>query len=296
MATLTVEELRAIIAERVKKAIERGQNRPGEKVPPPQILEAMIDLETGGTLDPAFVDPISGAIGLGNIMPDGLEWGVYKANQPDAKESDLTDPAVNIDVMIDGLSYRQYLGQQEKDAGGMGAYADWYMASAGYLGGANNAGFNTKADAYGTTGQDYVRRLRAYITRVWSAETARKIDLLQPGAAVAAGGDWGEGAISFDPDAPTDATDYFGDLLDSFKSGLSSGYNYVKDEASDIAGKVISGIVSGLAAIAPRVGLAVAGLALSVVGIVILFRSQIVGLVPAGRAIQAAKGVSGGKV
>lgn len=305
MAALTVEELRAIIAERVKKAIERGQNRPGDKVPPPQLLEAMIDLETGGNLDPAFVDPASGAIGLGNIMPDGLEWGIYKANHPDAKESDLTDPAVNIDVMIDGLSYRQYLGQQEKDAGGMGAYADWYMTAAGYLGGANNAGFNTKADAYGTTGESYVRRVRAYITRVWSAETAREIDLLQPGAAVAAGGDWGEGKITFDPDAPTGSTDYFGNLLDSFKDGLSDVYESGKDYASGLLGdiqravadeikKAIGGIIGAISDSLPRVGLAVGGLALAIVGFVVLFRGQIVSATPAGRALQIAKGASGG--
>lgn len=185
MAALSVEELRAIIAKRTAAFIDQHQNRPGFKAPPPQLIEAMIDTETGGTLDPGFVDPVSGALGLGNITTDGYEWGIYKASHPDAKESDLLKPDVNIDVMIEGLSARQDEGMQTRDMGGLGSYADWYMAGAGYLGGANEAGFSDAIDGYGTSGAEYVRRLRLYINRIWGPETAKQIDLLQPGAAVA---------------------------------------------------------------------------------------------------------------
>ena len=92
MASMGTEEFRKLLADRLEKFIKRTPDRDQYPVPPPQIIEAMVDVETGGTFDPDFVDPNSGAIGLGNIMLDGLEWGVYKANHPDAKESDLTDP------------------------------------------------------------------------------------------------------------------------------------------------------------------------------------------------------------
>lgn len=293
MTALSIEELRAVIAKRVAAYVDQHQNQPGYKVPPPQIVEALIDLETGGTYDPGFVDPSSGALGLGNITLEGTEWGLWKAIHPDAQPDDLLNADTNVDVVINGLSARQSSGQIERDAGGTGSYADWYMAAAGYFGGANEAGFNTSADSYGTTGQDYVRRLRAYITRVWSAETARDIDLLQPGAAVAAGGDWGEGAITFDPNAG--ATDKSGELLgrlfSNFKTGLSIAANLARDSTSGITdpigdavrkafGEVYGAIVFAL----PRVGLAVGGLALAVVGLLVLLRAPISGAIQARAA------------
>lgn len=298
MASMGTEEFRKLLADRLEKFIKRTPDREQYPVPPPQIIEAMVDVETGGTFDPDFVDPNSGAIGLGNITVDGLEWGVYKANHPDAKESDLTDPAVNLDVMIEGMSYRAHLGKKEGEIGSLGLYEDWYLAAGGYLGGLTNDGEERGPDAYGTTWRDYVRRVRGYITRVWSAETARDVDIITPKAAVAAGGDWGEGAISYDVDAVAadDRQERYTKLVMTYGTGIDIGglISGITDPLKDVAGQVISGILSGLAAIAPRVGLAVAGLALAVVGIAVLFRKDIVGLVPAGRAIQAAKGASGG--
>ena len=269
MAALTLSQFRSMLGS-VLDAYN-GRIQPGYDVPPGQLIEAQVDLETGGTFDPGYIDPFSGAVGLGQIMPGGLEWGVYKANHPEAKASDLTDPMVNLDVMVEGMSYRQAIGEAEQREGGTGAYADWFMASAGYLGGANNAGFNTRPDAYGTTGESYVRRVRQYINRVYGASTATSIDLLSKGSAVAVDDNWEDGEITYDPDAPAaDDPGLWQRLWDAFKSGAG---DIASGAISTVAGEVLSGIFGFLAAWAPRAGLALGGIAAAAIGFIVLTRA-----------------------
>lgn len=268
MTAMSVTDFRSVVTKRLQAYIDAHQNQPGYKAPPPEIIEGMVNLESG--FDPDLVDPSSGAIGLGQIIAseNGYEWGVYKASHPNAKPEDLKDPATNIDVMIEGLSARQAEGELGRDQGGPGAYEDWFMASAGYLGGADESGFNGLADSYGTTGSSYVRRVRDYIVQTWGEQTAKDIDLLQRGAAVAAGDDWLNGEITYDPNAPEAdrPDDLFDKLLGLFDKGLSGA----KDAVTDVAGDVLSGLLGFIVTWAPRAGMAIAGIAAVAIGVVVL--------------------------
>lgn len=176
MANLTREELRGYIDE----AVARYRATPDD-APPPQLIEAMVDLETGGTFEYDTVDPLSGAAGLGQIMVEGQEWYWFvsdpdvKARWGDVSASRLADPAFNLDVMVYGMNRRQEQG---------GALTDWYMASASYLGGATVKGFNEKKDSYGTNGREYVAGVQERIAKQWGSSYVMGIDALQPGAVI----------------------------------------------------------------------------------------------------------------
>lgn len=259
MAALSTADLRTLISARLSAYVDAHQNQPGYKAPPEQLIESMVMLETGGVPDPAFTDPMSGAIGLGQITLDGSEWSDWRANHPDADASKLTDGAYNLDVMIAGLAQRQSDGDLLQNQGETGAYADWYMAAAGYLGGASEDGFNGQPDAYGTTGQDYIRRVRAYIVATWDQQTADDIDGLYKGAAVAAGGDWANGAITYDPNAP--AAEQHATLLDRLLKKVGSGLAVpgdLIDKGKDALTSVPAAIVDGAKTLA--VALAVVAL------------------------------------
>lgn len=195
MSAMTRAELRTLIAERLV-------NYGGPELkdtPPPQLVEAMVDVETGGNLDPAFVDPVSGARGLGNITLEGQEWGWVQSDPEfrarwgnDVSDRRLGNAAFNLDVMIYGLNRRQEMG---------GAYTDWYMTSAGYLGGATTSGFNAEKDGYGTTGQQYVKLVQDRIADNWSESYVLGIDALQPGTVRNA---QNPGNASYDPDKNID--------------------------------------------------------------------------------------------
>lgn len=262
-------------------AVNDDLNQMGFEPVPPQILEAQVDLETGGTFNTELVSP-AGAVGLGQITPDGLEYGWYKQNiDPNVTPDQLTNPETNLRIMAYGMAYRKKLGEDERAAGGTGAWSDWYMAAAGYLGGANNAGFNTKADYYGTTGEDYVRRVRSYITNVWGAAIARDIDLLGPGAAEIDGDDWlNETApITYDPNEPDGGgkakeRTILQKVMDAYHDGRLDAQ---ADRDTSIAGQlqgVIGGLLSGITEALPRVFAGIAGLALFAVGAVTLLKGR----------------------
>jgi len=180
---------------------------------------------------------------------------------------------VNIDVMIAGLAARHASGVEDRDRGGNGAQQDWYMTAAGYLGGADNDGFNGAEDSLGTSGTDYVRRVRLYIMRTWGPETASEIDLLEPGAAKAKGGDWSEGSIFYDPkakagDKPRNILDK---LLDGFADGLSGAANGAKDAVSG----AFDGLWSAITEAAPRVGIGVLGTLVIGLGLFVVLRGNL---------------------
>ena len=278
---MDIEEFRDTL-EYTLGAVNDELNSMGYDPVPPQLIEAQVNLETGGTFDPGLVHPSSGATGLGQIMTGGLEYGHYRdAVDPTITPDRLTDPETNLRVMIHGMAYRKELGEQEREAGGTGAWADWMMAAAGYLGGANNAGFNTAADSNGTTGMDYVRTLQRYIRGVWGDKAADDIDVLGEGAAVAAGGNWESGAITFDPDAP--GTDRKGEIaaLASLFETYGDGLLEPQDEGRDtsVQGQVTAAVMAALGPLvdmvkeyAPRVGIALAGIVAASMGAYVLTR------------------------
>ena len=176
MTTLSQDELRAIIG----RSVERYRSTPGD-APPPQLIEAMIGLETGDTNDYGLVQPQSGAIGLGQIMTSGMEWDLalrspeFRARWGDVSPSRLVDPEFNVDVMVNGMNARQEMG---------GALTDWYMAAASYLGGATTDGFNEAEDTLGTSGREYVLGVQTRISDNWGKSYTTGIDALQPGAVI----------------------------------------------------------------------------------------------------------------
>ena len=281
MASMTLAEFRDTLTYQLG-AMNDQLNNLGLDTIPPQLIEAQVNLETGGTFDPELRHP-GGAIGLGQIMPNGYEFGAYRQEvDPNIEASDLTNPVVNLNVMTYGMAKRKASGETERKAGGIGAYADWFMAAAGYLGGANNAGFNTAADSNGTTGELYVRTLEKYIRRVWGNDAADDIDDLGEGAVLVSGGDWSDddAAITYDPSAP--GVDRKGEvaaltrLFDSYGDGSLDSQDEGRD--TSLQGQVAAGIAAALGPLldyAPRVGLALGGTALAIVGILVLARGKI---------------------
>lgn len=129
-------------------------NEPGG-APPWPIVESMVDIESGG--DASLVDPFSGAVGLGQIVKGGYEYGEYAAANPGAT-IDLRDPRTNLSIMVYGLARRHQQG---------GFYANWYGAAGGYLGAATVSGPTGTRDAYGTGYAEYTGRIRDYLRSVF---------------------------------------------------------------------------------------------------------------------------------
>lgn len=259
------------IAERTEEWVNLHQGRPGYDIVPPHIVEGIINVESGG--DPNAYNAGSGAAGLGQITEGGLEWGAYLRDHPDAKFSSVSDPDVNIDVMIAGLSARHASGVTDRLQGGNGAQQDWYMTAAGYLGGADNDGFNGASDSLGTSGPEYVRRVRLYIMRTWGTDTASEIDSLEPGAAKARGGDWQEGGIFYDPTAK--AASKHKDLLDKILGGFSDGLSGAVDGAKDAVSGALDGLWEGITGAAPRFGIGLLGIVIVGLGVFVVLRGQI---------------------
>lgn len=271
MATLSQDELRTMIA----RTVERYRSTPGD-APPPQLIEAMVGLETGDTNDYTLVQPQSGAIGLGQIMTSGLEWDLairspeFRARWGDVSSSRLVDPEFNLDVMVNGVNARQEMG---------GALTDWYMTSASYLGGATVNGFNNESDSLGTSGREYVAGVQTRITRNWGASYTMGIDRLQPGAVINPGNTFASyydpdveyndvnvpGAESTDASVPESADTIYN--LESFASGRETIGDVITGGVLDWPNQAASAIREYL----PRVGLFLLGLVL-LIGAVFLAR------------------------
>jgi hypothetical protein len=184
MASISREELALIVAD--KTALYRAT--PGD-APPPQLVEALIELESesdGATFRTDLVDASSNAQGLGQIIVGRADWGyaaadpIFKQQYGTPEASRLLDPEYNVAMVVSALNARQELGIAKQ-----GAYRDWYMAAAGYFGGADNDGFIAGADdVYDTTGPSYLRGVFDRVTDKWGIELAVGIDALQPGTGV----------------------------------------------------------------------------------------------------------------
>lgn len=255
------------------------RNTPGD-APPPQLVEAMVNLETGGTFDPALVDP-SGATGLGQVMTNGAEYAAFMADPVMRAKypggPNLLDGYQNLEVMVYGLNMRQELG---------GALSDWFMAAASYLGGADTSGFNGNADSYGTDGRAYALNVRDYIVNTWGMEAADVIDYAQPGAVMGLTNDtayFDAGRQSFSNTQPKPSTDARvpatyddlfnekvydndGSVLGNLIDGAGDVLDFVKDPAGAVTG-VLDGIVSAVGRALPRVGLFLAGLVILGLGL-----------------------------
>lgn len=252
-----------------------GQYRdtPGD-APPPQVIEAMVNLETGGTFDPSIVHPSSGAIGLGQVMKTGMEYGAF-VNDPAMKAKypngpDLFDGYQNLEVMVYGMNMRQELG---------GALSDWFMASASYLGGADTSGFNTSVDAQGTSGRAYAQQVMRYVHDTWSMHTLRHIDNLQPGAVMNYLAD-NPAEIWFDPDqrtadpfsfdnkkTPEESAEEIYKGVTLFKrTEAGAVWDILKDPSGFMSG-VADAFMTLIGSALPRVGLFAVGVVILLVGL-----------------------------
>jgi cell wall-associated NlpC family hydrolase len=121
--------------------------RAGEEAGVPwQVLAALLNIESGG--DPHALSP-SGAVGLMQVMPG--HWQEL-ANQFGA---DLWDPWTNIRTAAEIV------------AGARGNWATWDRVAAAYFGALDEQGNVTAAaDAFGTTGFQYVERFLANLAKV----------------------------------------------------------------------------------------------------------------------------------
>lgn len=269
--------------DEISSIVQQYRQTPGD-APPPQLVEAMVNLESG--FDARLIQPESGAIGLGQVMTNGMEWQAFvndpvmQARYPGAKDDPtgfLLNGANNLEVMIYGLNMRQEMG---------GALQDWYMTAASYLGGATVDGFNGEADALGTNGQAYVMRVQEYIADTWGMDTLETIDRANPGA-VMYGLSGDPGRVYFDPNRLSaldgsipavgyDPNDLYteehylkaddGGVLGGVWGKIKDVYDIAKDPAGAI-GALISAIVDGIGAVLPRIGLFIAGAAILGVGL-----------------------------
>jgi hypothetical protein len=281
MVQLSRDQFRDLLAERLGATNDALEQLDWDQIPP-QLIEAQVDLETGGTFDTELRSP-AGAIGLGQIVPGGLEYGVYKDNvRSDLTPDMLTDPGINLDVMLYGMAYRKELGENVREAGGYGgAWADWFMAAAGYLGGASNQGFNGASDSYGTDGTDYVRILRQKIQSRWGKDVADKIDSLGRGAAVIQGGDWmsDSAPITYDPDAPEVNEESQRAILNELGEslGLEVGEKTgtgIDDQITRAVMAAVGPIVEMVKEYAPRAGIALAGILAAAMGAYVLVKGR----------------------
>lgn len=241
--------------------VKQYSTQPGGIVPEP-IAEAVIAVETGETFDPTTYEPSSGAIGLGQITTTGQEWDWWKTDvDPNATAEQLADPEYNMDVMYYGLHRRHEEAEKAAFAGQPAAQRDWYMTTAGYLGGADNSGFNSAADSYGTTGPTYAKAVYDYIARTFGQDVATGIDKSQVGTAFADG---------YDKPARFDASADAGAEGTWIDRGANAGKKVLEKAASqviDYLGNQIGALFSYSGPFLARAGLFVLGLALAVLGI-----------------------------
>lgn len=145
---------------------------------PPEIVEAVLNVETGGTWNPntrtATGNPDAPyAYGLGQIVYGGsqeLSWYEGLANTR-LSIDDLYDPLVSIRLTAFGLGGRF---TQVREITGKG---NWFWAGAAYFGCVpdKDGNFSCGPDSQGTTAQDYVNGLMTYVTQNYGSERAGQL-------------------------------------------------------------------------------------------------------------------------
>lgn len=135
---------------------------------PPEIVESLINLETGGTWNPNLVNPSSGATGLGQFLPDGsqeLAW-YEELSDNDITRDDLTNPRTSINLVAFGLGARMSQVGSES----------WYDAGMAYFGCLGPDGKIDRSRSDGNTScQQYGQTLYDYIEKWYGKNTAEDI-------------------------------------------------------------------------------------------------------------------------
>lgn len=262
---------------------------PGEYgVVPPELLEAIVDLESGGNKNAQT----GTATGLGQIMPAGMEYGLA-INNPKFVEKygnapNLYDPETNIAIMTIGLAGRRDAGMKQREQQGYGAWADWYGATLGYFGAVGNdrdpgtgvyyQDAFTPADSLDNgdgnyTGIDYLRHVanysKGFAGGTWSSYT--DIDKQGPGAFHPTNGDYSRDALYYDMDTSKflgNAGDWIKktsvDIRDQSRDVTGGALDYARDAWGYL--KQIDDALKKAVEFAPRAGVLVMGVVLIVGG------------------------------
>lgn len=124
--------------------------------PPATLIEALVNLESGG--NPYEISG-AGAVGLGQIMKGGMEYGGYESVFGPVS-SPLTDPATNVSIIAYGLNLRQ-----EMYGTNAPPMHDWFLAGVGWFGGLTPQGeISTAVDPWtGFTARRYYDTLVEYV-------------------------------------------------------------------------------------------------------------------------------------
>lgn len=244
---------------------------PKGTVPAP-LIEGVIYIESRG--DPRALNPSGTTRGLGQIDPNGMEYGAFKAvadrlasgKSPSTPEEKavfdalrphggrltpdlLYDPDVNIAVMTHGINYRSERSGER----------DWLkLITTGYFG----AGPTGDID-WGTTQGQYYAQLRSYIEQKFGKDTVIK---LQQGTYPT--GRQGESVPGEGPGGETPGGGSRPPVTTLPNTG-SGPLDFVQDAVDSIVNAVRSVIEQGLGLAVPfagRVGLFLAGVALLAAG------------------------------
>ena len=156
-------------------------NTPGG-APPPELLEAIIHVESGG--DPAARGP-NDERGLALTSPNSTAWSWYLESplmpQYGASPDILHDPRAAMEVLALEVDKYQESGLIDANAGGTGALQDWFMTALARKRLADNDGLR-KTEGYEAT--THYGDLVFYMDAQFGEETSERIDGAFPGALV----------------------------------------------------------------------------------------------------------------
>ena len=162
--------------------VKRYGTTPGG-APPGEIVEAMVQAESGGDITARNQD---GGLGLGLIDPDSDAWAWYLEDRSLVAQygtdpnTVLVNPRANLEILAMELNRRQELGLAAVESGEPGAWADWYAAALGHWGYTDNTGMRVSGTDYDAQ-NDYLEII-AYVTQQWGDERNIAIDKQNPGA------------------------------------------------------------------------------------------------------------------
>lgn len=232
-------------------------NASQEDIPAP-VVEAVMALETGGTWDPATRTATGqgyDALGLGQVTLPGQEvawWNAitdYQGDRVDGfpagvtSEADLLDPVKNAELTAFGLGAR-YSAVRESTGKG-----NWLWAASAYFGCPPDKNGNIDpncGDRLGTSGQGYAATVRDYIATNYGEDAAKEAE---------------------NPKQPVGWINKLWEQTGGRALDAATGYT------ADVVRGVLSGLVGAVEAAAPRIGIAVAGIAFLGLGLFLATRS-----------------------
>jgi len=160
--------------------VKRYGTTPGG-APPGEIVEAMVQAESGGDITARNQD---GGLGLGLIDPDSDAWAWYLEDRSLVAQygtdpnTVLVNPRANLEILAMELNRRQELGLAAVESGEPGAWQDWMVAAMGHWGHIDNAGKNGQNGA--NAAADY-GEITKYAIENFGADRVTAIDAENPG-------------------------------------------------------------------------------------------------------------------